>query len=224
MEIEIKLGFKDKESLNKVTKSDLFLKYCADPDSPKVMTLENSYRDDKNMSLLNKGASLRVRHYSTETDDGYEFTLKYGGGTSNGLHRRYEWNMDSSTLEFHIDEFKSHAVLKDQDPTGLLDKVFEDIEESDLYEICSNTFTRTLYELEYKNSRFEACFDSGTIKSTDGSITEDICELEVEITYGESEDLEELKALLLAEFDCRPLDKTKFGRTLALAKINREGT
>ncbi len=214
METEVKLAFKNKDSLFKVAKTDSFLKACDNADVSPVF-LENSYLDTNDMTLLRRGGAARIRHVSGNDAEFYELTVKYGGGADNGLHKRYEWNVKTSENKFSIKEFINN-VPSEGDPVEYLNEVFENIEDDNLRVICSNSFYRTLYKLEYGNSVIEACFDSGLIKSSDGSKTDEICELELELVTGDVNDLNALRDLITGENDCVPLDKSKYMRTLAM--------
>ena len=219
METEVKLSFKDKESLNNVTLTDSFRKYCLDLNSS-PMLLENSYLDTADMTVLNRGGSARVRHVSGDNMDYFEQTVKYKGGASSGLHQRYEWNVRTDSSSFSIDRFKNNAG-KDGDPVEFLDLVFEGLKNTDLMIFCFNSFYRTAYKLKYGNSLIEACVDSGVIKSPLNDETDEICELELELIEGDVNDLTDLTELIVKENECVPLDKSKFMRTLALAMGNR---
>ena len=220
METEVKLGFKDKESLFNVAKTDSFLKFCKDPEVLPVL-LENTYLDTEDLFITKRSGAVRIRHYSGNGEDSYEFTVKYGGGTSQGLHRRFEWNVKSDTDKFSIESFKRQAS-GDKDPSDLLNEVFEDLKDDYLKVVCFNSFYRTIYELSYGSSIIEACFDSGLIRNYDGTKTDEICELELEIVEGNIGDLEALTAILIKDADCAPLDKTKYSRTLNLALGDRK--
>ena len=219
METEVKLGFKDRESLNNVTLTDSFRKYCLDLHSS-PMLLENSYLDTSDMTVLKRGGSVRVRHVSGDNTDFFEQTVKYKGGASSGLHQRYEWNVRSDSSSFSIDGFKKNAG-KDGDPVEFLDVIFDGIESNDLIILCFNSFNRTTYRLKYGNSLMEACIDSGMIKSPLSDKTDEICELELELIEGDINDLTALTELIVNENECVPLDKSKFMRTLALVMGNR---
>ena len=219
METELKFGFKEKDSLFALAKTDAFLKCCKDPDRKPVL-LENSYFDTRDLIITKRTGAVRVRHYSGEDTDSYEITVKYKGGTSKGLHQRYEWNADSIDGKFSIESFMSR--MKDgEDPDGLLSEVFAGIKDEDLSVVCFNSFYRTYYELHFGNSVIEACFDSGMIRNSDGTKTDEICELELELISGSVEDLKELSGILTENADCSPLDKTKYGRTLNMAMGDR---
>lgn len=214
METEVKLAFKDKDSLFKAALSEDFRKFLGDSE-PDTMLLENSYLDTNDMKILKRNASVRQRHVKG-SEDYYEETVKFRGGASGGLHRRFEWNVRHEG-KFSVDDFKSLAK-EHGDPVELLDIVFEGVENDDLTVLCFNSFQRTVYELEFKDSKIEACFDSGLIKNSDGSKTDEICELELELITGDEDDLKELSGLISSKFDCHPLDKSKFQRTLELAR------
>ena len=216
METEVKLAFKDKNSLFKVASTDSFLKACINTEVSPVL-LENSYLDTKEMLLLSRGGAARIRHVSGNGDDYYELTVKYGGGADKGLHKRYEWNIKTLENRFSISDFIEKAGT-DSDPVEYLNEVFEEIKDEDLTVICSNSFYRTLYKLQFGSSEIEACFDSGLIKSSDGSNTDEICELELELIKGSIDDLNELVTIISGENDCSPLDRSKYMRTLAMAK------
>ena len=216
MEKEVKLGFKDKESLLKVTAADSFRNACLDISGPVPVLLENSYLDSADRFILARGGAVRIRHYADQNNDRYEFTVKFGGGTKDGLHKRHEWNVMSSDGVFSIERFKELADCTD-DPEDLLSDVFGDLKDTDLSIICSNSFYRTVYTLKFNSSTIEACIDSGIIRSSDGLKTDEICELELELVQGNEKDLVELSDTIIKETDCSPLDKTKFMRTLALA-------
>ena len=213
METEVKLSFKDKESLNKVTLTESFRKHCVSFD-PVSMLLENYYLDTSDMLILKRGGSVRKR-IVTGVDNYCEYTVKYRGGADDGIHQRYEWN---ARLEggFTIEGFKS-ALDSDGDPVEFLSVVFEDITEDELLVLCFNSFNRTTYELKFNDSMIEACFDSGTIYNSDKTESDEICELELEIIEGRIEDLIELTGLIRSENECEPLDRSKFMRTLAMA-------
>ena len=215
METEVKLCFENKESLFKVADSELFRKFTITAE-PVTVTLENYYLDTDDHKILSRNGSVRRRLVSGK-DSFIEETVKYGGGSAAGLHRRFEWNFRTDEDRFVIDSFK-RGVLTDGDPATLLDEVFEGVEDGDLKILCFNSFERTSYKLQYNESLIEACFDSGVIYNSDKSASEDICELELELISGSEDDLMFLAERVKGSFDCLPLDKSKFQRTLELAK------
>ena len=215
METEVKLCFENKESLFKVADSELFRKFTITAE-PVTVTLENYYLDTDDHKILSRNGSVRRRLVSGK-DSFIEETVKYGGGSAAGLHRRFEWNFRTDDDKFVIENFKK-GVSEGGDPVELLDEVFENVTDRDLVILCFNSFERTSYKLQYNESLIEACFDSGVIYNQDKTVSEDICELELELEKGSDSDLTGLSNLIKAGFGCIPLDKSKFQRTLELAK------
>ena len=213
METELKLSFKNTESLMDVASSDLFSEISV-ISGPKTMMLENYYLDTADMKILHRHGSVRKRIVKGE-ESYIEGTVKYGGGSANGLHKRLEWNVDSNDANFSIERFIREAE-GGKDPSDKLLEAFGSIKDEELIVLCSNSFNRTIYNLDYKNSRIEACFDSGIIKSSDGSRTDEICELELELIDGDVDSLNELTRMIMEHMGCVPLDDTKYRRTLAM--------
>ena len=216
MELEVKLSFDSKDKLYGLAISDDFLKYCTGADMPEPVLLENTYLDTSDLSITGRGGMIRVRHYKGSDQDYYEFTVKYGGNVSDGYHKRYEWNARSSDNRFSIERFKELAASGD-DPSDMLSEAFGDIKDEDLKPICSNSFNRTIYNLAFGDSTIEACFDYGLISNSDGSKTDEICELELELKSGDPADIDQLAKIITGKTGCVPLDNTKYGRTLKLA-------
>ena len=215
METEIKLGFKDKESMFAITEADCFSDFCLDTSKVSPVLLENTYLDTEDRKITSRGAMIRKRHYSGCGDDYYEFTVKYGGAVTDGLHQRYEWNVRSNTKNFRISEFKNLSSGSD-DPDELLDKALDGVSDDELKELCSNYFYRTVYTFGFGDSIMEACFDCGKIENVSGDAVEPICELELELTSGDVVDLREMARFLIDETGCVPFDDSKYKRTIRL--------
>lgn len=219
METEAKLAFKDKDSLYGFSTADCFRKFCADTDEHSPVLLENSYLDTPDHVISGCGGMIRVRHYKGSNEDRFEFTVKYGGSVSGAVHQRYEWNVESSSGNFSVSEFKRLVPVED-DSADVLAQALDGIRDDDLKVICSNSFYRTVIRLAYGRSRIEACFDSGIIKSADGIRTDEICELELELTDGFEDDLRNITDLFIAQAGCVPFEDTKYRRTLAMGTGN----
>lgn len=215
METEVKLSFKDRDSLNAFSAADEFRRLCVNADGSIPVLLENIYLDTASLTISGRGGMMRLRHYAAEGKDNYEITVKYGGSAANGLHKRYEWNIPSIDGSYSIDTIKD-SVKNGDDPAEMLERVFDGLTDKDISVICSNSFYRTTYILLYGNSKIEACFDSGIIKGTEGR-TDEICELELELIEGNLSDLNELAELIKTLSGGIPLEDTKYRRTLALA-------
>ncbi len=215
METEIKLGFKDAESMLAITSADWFSDYCLDPSEKASVLLTNKYLDTPDRKISSRGAMIRVRHYTSDEEDFYEFTVKYGGAVSGGLHQRYEWNVRSDSSSFKIEEFKKQARAQD-DPEELLDEALEGVTDDDLSVLCSNFFNRTVYMFGFGDSIMEACFDIGKILDGNNEQAEDIVELELELESGDVVDLKELADYVVNKTGCVPFNNSKYQRTIKL--------
>ena len=220
METEVKLAFKSKEELMAVIKADWFADYCMDVGDKVPIKLTNTYYDTKDKALLAKGTSVRVRLYEEEEGSHYEHTVKYGGSVVNGLHQRYEWNIDADSAEVDLNQFRHSAVQGDDDPEEILDDALGDVKSEDLIPICSTYCERTIYTFGFGDSIMEACFDVGTISAA--GKTESICELELELESGDVVDLKEMAQFLVDNTSATPYDKSKYMRAIALLNNSDE--
>ena len=137
METEVKLAFKSKEDMMSIIKADWFSDYCLDVGDKEPVKLTNSYYDTPDRTLLKNGTSIRVRLCESGNESHYEHTVKYGGSVVNGLHQRYEWNVESDSPDFDIAEFRRKACTGDDDPEEILDDALCSVKSEDLVCLCS---------------------------------------------------------------------------------------
>lgn len=216
METEVKLAFKDSESLYSAAESEWFTSHCLNT-GILPCTLENHYLDTEDRVLGSRQATFRKRHYKGLKSDFYEFTVKCRGGASSGIHKRYEWNVRSEDGSITIEEFKRKAQNCGDSPE-MLSEVLDNITDGNLVLLCSNTFDRTMFDFIYLGSTMEACIDYGEIKDSDGKTCDIICEMELELKDGSLEDLEAAKEFIMSKTGAEPFDKSKFIRTLEASK------
>ena len=216
METEVKLAFKDRESLFSAASSDWFASHCVNTDS-KPLTLENCYLDTKDQLLCARGAVFRKRHFTGEGTDSYEFTTKCVVSVTEGVHERYEWNVKSVDGKIDVEGFKREAAKQGDDPK-VLEKLLSGISDSDIGTLCSNSFDRTTYEFTYGESVMEACIDYSEIKDSEGKTVDIICEMELELMNGTVSDLEEAKTFIMSKTGAEPFDTGKFERTFRASK------
>ena len=219
METEIKLGFDDEQSLYSVKGADWFSAFFIDSDPGQTYLLENSYLDTEDLKVTSRGGMIRSRHYVGGDSSFYEFTVKYGGGSADGLHKRYEWNVRSDDGILDINDFKAKAIECGDSPE-LLDEVLSGINEGELGLLCMNTFKRSIIKLKYGESLIEACFDYGDIKDSEDKVKEHICELELELVSGDVKDVLALADIITGKAPCKPFDDTKYHRTIKYLKRN----
>ena len=210
METEVKLAFKDRESLLYAASSEWFASHCRDLEG-RSLTLQNHYLDTLDHKLGSRGVSLRKRHYLSDAADSYEFTVKYKGEVESGLHKHFEWNLKSSDGIFDIEFFKRNAGGDDR---GLLEDLLAGIGDKDLVILCSNEFERVYRDFRYKESKMEACIDYGEIKDPEGKTCDIICEIELELMEGNTGDLTDAGKEIVERFGAVLFDETKFARTL----------
>lgn len=221
METEVKLAFKSKEELMAIIKADWFADYCLDVGDKKPIKLTNNYFDTKDRDLFKKGTSIRVRRYEGEDEERYEHTVKFGGSVVNGLHQRYEWNVDADSPDFDIETFRSKATRRgDDDPEEILDEALGDVKNEDLVCLCSTYCERTIYTFGFGDSMMEASFDTGKISA--GNKTEEICELEIELESGDVVDLKEMAQFIIDNTGAVPYDESKYVRAVRLLDSSNE--
>jgi len=221
METEIKLAFKNKEELMAIINAEWFGDYCLDAGEKTAVKLTNTYFDTKDRALNSHNATVRVRLYSDEDGERYEHTVKFGGTVVNGLHQRYEWNVDSDDDKFDVDKFKAASIRSDDDPSEILEDALGDIKTEDLVALCSTYCERTTYTFGFGDSIMEACFDVGEISA--GDKKEEICELELELESGDVVDLKDMAQFILDNTDARLFNDSKYSRALRLLDRANEG-
>ncbi len=220
METEIKLRFNSKEELMSILKADWFKNYCLDSGDKEPVRLTNEYFDTPDRILLEKGTSVRVRRYDDGTVTHYEHTVKFGGSVVDGLHQRYEWNVDSDSGVFDVESFRIKTLTGDDDPGKILEEALGDVKSEDLIKLCSTYCERITYTFGYGDSIMEACIDTGTVSG--GGKTEPICELELELESGNVVDLKEMARIIIDETGAEPYDVSKYMRAIRLLDSSDE--
>lgn len=221
MENEIKLAFDNELELKSVMKAAWFVDMTDDDKPHEAVRLTNIYFDTKDRRLQKTRTSVRVRLYEDSNGRHYEHTVKYGGQAVNGLHQRYEWNVDSDSDSFDVDSFRKSITDKD-DPVEMLDAALDGITGGELLPLCSTYCERTTYIVNLGNSSMEVCFDTGTIKG--GDLTDDICELEIELIKGDVDDIMKLSDIIIKNTNAHLFDDSKYIRAVRLLdKSNGNG-
>lgn len=218
METELKLRFKrdgDRTSFF----SDPWIADLLMPDSCLVTAMFSTYYDTDDRSLSRRRASLRVR----QEDDRRMATVKLGKPASNGLHQRLEWSADltgdhhdwSDQPDNGLDTawFLKSAV-SDGDPDERLRELLLDIDGRPLLEICQAVFIRQAYDIGFGDTLMELALDIGELRA--GTLSEPVCELELELKEGDVRDLMALGQELLRRFDLEPESRSKYARCLAM--------
>ncbi len=213
MENEIKLAFKSSNELMKVIDAKWFKELIIDDGRHEPVKLTNIYFDTVDRKLKSQGTSVRVRLYESTSGTRYEHTVKYGGQVVNGLHQRYEWNIDSSSSVFDVDAFLN-SVTDNDDPKPVLIEALRGVKSKDLIPLCSTYCERTTYIANVNGSSMEVCFDTGFIKG--GTLTDDICELEIELISGVVDDIKTLSDIITENTDSHLFNDSKYIRAVRL--------
>ena len=213
MESELKLIFPNQTALYQTMASSWFTN-AIQVHSECDEEYENRYFDTKDRSLREDKISIRVRRINGEK---YLHTVKIGGKSEAGFSRRYEWNQEFDSPEFHIRSFIEKAQSGD-DPVEILSGALERIDESQLSELCQTRFTRKIIKASIKDSLCEICLDVGSCIA--GSKSAPICEMEIELVSWNIDDLIEFGQLVTRNSDGEPSDVSKLARCLQL--LNEE--
>ena len=165
-EIEIKLAVSDQafNELQEHLKNFTCLVH-------KKQFLSNTYYDYPDHFLAKQKMGLRIR----QEDQEVTLTLKTNGEVVGGLHSRPEYNLPLTEKET-----PTNAQLRELYP-------FEQLPSSTLQPIFSTDFNRTVWLVEFQQSKIEVAFDQGKIIA--GESEQPICEIEFELKSGNVQDL-----------------------------------
>lgn len=212
METELKLKFTSREEIMKLWNAEWFVDILI-PNSEKTEYYDTKYFETPDRALLAHMASIRVREIR---DGDFVHTVKIGGNSRDGLHQRFEWNLETTEDEFDADSFSQHAIT-DGDPSEILDAVLKSISGKELNMICRTSFERTLSLAGYGDSLLEICFDSGSLYAQNSQ--EELCELEIELKQGDVRDVLTLGEEIISQTGAVRDDRGKYVRCLALLDI-----
>jgi triphosphatase len=212
LETELKLKFTSREEILKLWNAEWFVDILI-PNSEKTEYYDTKYFETKDRALLAHMASIRVREIR---DGDFVHTVKIGGKSRDGLHQRFEWNLETTEDEFDVDTFSQHAI-SDGDPSEILEEVLKSISGKELYMICRTSFERTLSLAGFGDSLLEICFDDGSLFAKNAQ--EDLCELEIELKQGDVRDVLALGEEIIAQTGAVRDDRGKYARCLALLDI-----
>lgn len=212
METELKLRFTSRDEIQKLWSADWFNEILI-PTSEKTEYYDTKYFETKDRALLAHGASIRVREIR---DGDYVHTVKIGGTSRDGLHQRFEWNLETKEDEFDPQVFSQHAIT-DGDPSEILEEVLDSISGKELTMICRTSFERTLSLAGFGDSLLEISFDYGTLYAKNEQ--EVLCELEIELKQGDVRDVLALGDEIILQTGAVRDDRGKYARCLALLEL-----
>ncbi len=215
METELKLQFPAYDEMLKLWNAEWFNDILI-PESERTEHYDTRYYDTADHAVLALHASIRVR----ERQDGdYIHTVKIGGSSRNGLHQRFEWNLETDRDTFDPDYFLNNAI-SDGDPAETLTDVLDAVRGKDLVMICSTGFSRTVSLAGFGDSLLEVSLDFGTLSAAGAE--EPICEMEIELKQGDVRDVLAFGEEILSQSKAERNNTTKYGRCLALLHKNEQ--
>lgn len=215
METELKLQFPSYDEMLKLWNAEWFRDILI-PESEKTEHFDTRYYDTADHAVLNLNASIRVREVQ---DSDYIHTVKVGGQSRNGLHQRFEWNLETDKDTFDADYFLGNAI-SDGDPSETLTDVLDVVRGKDLLAICSTSFSRTVSMAGFGDSLMEVSLDFGTLSAADSE--EPICEMEIELKQGDVRDVLAFGEEILSQSKAVRNNSTKYGRCLSLLRKNEQ--
>ena len=177
--------------------------------APEKSRLFNTYYDTPGLELKARGIALRLRRKGWST---WLMTVKGGDAGAGGLAQRHEW------------EAPTHPGVFD---FGIVDlpelRAFLEERRERLLPVFTTDFTRTAWLLKTPGSAIELALDRGKISATRltadrSTVTENLCELELELVEGVSTDpLFDAAIGLAADFQLHPEIRSKAERGYSLA-------
>jgi len=148
-----------------------------------LIALENIYFDTPDCALAKIKSAVRLR----KTAQGWLQTFKAGGGASQGLHSRHEWEMSVSGP--HLEPGPLLAACADH-PAALVLGLALPL----LKPLFRTDFSRRIWNLEAAGAKIEIALDQGQVSVEREGRTQHapICEIELELKHGDAHALHSL--------------------------------
>lgn len=200
MEIELKYRIPDEETASRIWRNELFSD-AEEEDSREEIDLTAHYYDTEDRDLAKSGIAYRIR----KEGDHYIATVKWQGKSEEGLHVREELTVPAAGDEPDLDIFRESRIGED-----LLDAAGG----KSLTSLMETRIRRKRYRIDTGTGIFEVSVDGGLVETPEGS--EKICEVEVELFSGETEELKEIGEKIRRAYDLVPEDVSKYAKGLAL--------
>ncbi|MBF4110633.1 CYTH domain-containing protein [Enterobacter cloacae] len=167
--------------------------------------LLNIYYETPDNWLRRHDMGLRIRGANGR----YEMTMKIAGRVVGGLHQRPEYNIDISQPKLELERFPAEVW-----PNGELPSILA----TEVQPLFSTDFWREKWLVTEGKSRIEIALDLGEVKA--GEYQEPICELELELLEGETNDVLKLARKLVSQSGLRQGSLSKAARGYHLAAGN----
>ncbi|HDC4352529.1 TPA: inorganic triphosphatase [Enterobacter cloacae] len=167
--------------------------------------LLNIYYETPDNWLRRHDMGLRIRGANGR----YEMTMKIAGRVVGGLHQRPEYNIDINQPELELERFPAEVWPNGELPSTLA---------AEVQPLFSTDFWREKWLVTEGKSRIEIALDLGEVKA--GEYQEPICELELELLEGETNDVLKLARKLVSQSGLRQGSLSKAARGYHLAAGN----
>ena len=201
-EIEMKLGVPDKQILDQVLNDTELLQYAKDDYETRHMV--STYYDTPDSTLHQRKWTLRLRN------EGGNLVVAFKTANRSdeaGFFTRSEWQCAVDSIEDAI------PILIDQGAPRELKSLLKG---KGLVPCCSAEFDRRSVCLYMDDGvRIEMAGDYGILSG--GGREMPICELELELLYGDAGSLPPLCQQLMAEYDLTEENRSKYERARGLA-------
>ncbi len=201
-EIEMKLSVPDVNTLKKVLSDPEILQYAKD--DYEIRHMKSTYYDTPDNALHQRRWTLRLRD-----EGGHRVAALKTANTSDaaGFFTRNEWQCTADNIEDAI------PLLIDQGAPRELKML---IKGKGLVPCCGAEFDRESVCLYMDEGvRIEIAGDQGTLFAGDREMP--ICELELELLYGDAGSLPPLCNQLVGDYDLQEERRSKYERARALA-------
>lgn len=203
MEIELKYTIAEKALIEKIFNDEQVLRF-KDENTEERIPMRAIFYDTPEYNLKRAGFAFRIRREGEEN----VATLKWGGSSSEGMHKRQELNM---TLDDEDAKTPSVAIFLQDEIGGKLEKI---IGEEPLKPIMEIESVRKQVRIDTGKSISVLSVDEGWVRAA-GKETA-ICEMEIELYSGDEEDMCTFADQIAAKYGLKPENISKFRRGLAL--------
>ena len=204
MEIEFKFKIDSSEIAESIF-SDPEIMEITDDNSQEEINLYAIYFDTEDRRLSREGITVRTR----KENDAYVATVKWNGGSENGLHQREEINIPmADDSKFHTPDVE---IFAQSEMCETLKKV---IGHRELLKRVEVIVLRKQIRIDTGKSICELSYDEGKVINQDKEGI--ISEMEVELYSGSREDMELFVEKLAKKYSLVPENRSKFRQGLEL--------
>ena len=203
MEIELKYTIADRALIEEIFNDDQVRRY-KDENTEVLIPMNAVFYDTPDYKLQRAGFAFRIRREGDEN----VATLKWGGTTSEGMHKRQELNI---TLDDEEARHPAISIFGQDEVGGELERLIGDEPLEALMEI---QYLRRQVRLDTGKSISELSADEGFVRANGGETP--ICEMEIELYSGDEEDMRALGDEIASKYDLKLENTSKFKRGLSL--------